>query len=245
MRITQHKEHLLLVDKQIGADCISPVVDHYLSRDFDVIHMADMKLPMITKTNKGEHAKIDLTTKSRKKKMIIVTPEAMPGNSSRRGNSSMHEKRQCFSLKLAKYENEMAKVSDEPIDAIVCCYTEKWIGSLSFADIIHLLNSHSGIIHRGGFSQPWNQGTFMAFITPGIEESLGSGSSYLLMKTLHHIYKIDEDVIWRDPHVFEDKTKRMFGKNADNILDAISKRLMEKISFNNNCARSYEHWAVA
>jgi hypothetical protein len=232
MRITQHKEHLLLVDKQIGGDCISPVVDHYLSRDFDVVHMTDMKLPMITK--------------SRKKKVIIVTPEATLGNSSREGNSSMHEKKQCFSpSKLAKYENEIAKMSKEPIEAIVCCYTEKWIGSLSFADIIHLLNSHSGIIHKGGFSEPWNRRTFMAFITQGIEESLGSGSSYLLMKTLHHIYKIDEDVIWRDPQVFEEKTKRMFGKSADNILDAISRRLMEKISFNNNYARSYEHWAVA
>ena len=247
MGITQHKKHLLFVDKRISVDYIRSVVDHFISHDCEVRHLSDTKLPILTKNKKADHVRIDLASETHSKKnVLIVTPEAALGNSSDGGNTNAQEKKQCFSpSKLAEYENEVDKISIEPIEATICCYTEKWIERLSFAEIIHLLNSHSGIIHKGGLSQQWNQRSFMAFISPGIEESLGNGSSYLLMKTLHHIYKIDEDIIWRDPQVFEEKLKRMFGNTANNILNAISRRLTEKISFNNDYAHMYEHWAVA
>jgi hypothetical protein len=250
MGITQNKKHFLLVDKTLSADCIRPVVDNYYSQGFDVVHVADFKQPILTKNNNGKYLRIDPAAKGHGRKVIIVTPEATLWTSSSRSSPNMNEEKQSFSLsKLAKYENEMCNISNESIEAIVCCYPDKWIKSLTFANIIHLLNLHSGIVQRGCFTQPWNRRIFISIIAEAIDEELGSGSSYLLMKTLHHIYKIDEDIILRKPQIFEDTIKRMFGRRSENILNAISRNFTEKVSFNtninNNYARNREQWAVA
>lgn len=247
MRNTHHSPHFLLVEKQIGAEYIPPVLGHYKSRGFDVVHLIDIKHPTIrTLTSTGEHAKIDLTAKrSNKKTIIIVTPEITLGRSSGRGDSNMHEKKQCVSIsKLAEYENKIDKISNRPVGAVICCYSKKLIENLSFSDTIHLLKLHCGIIHSDWSCQPWNQQSFMAFLTAALDEMLGNGSSYLIMRTLHCIYNVAEEGIWRDPRIFEEKIKRMLGRKSDDILDAFSRKLREEITFNNNYAHSHERWTT-
>jgi hypothetical protein len=246
MRNTQHNAHFLLVEKQNGIECIPSVLGYYQLQGFNIVHLIDVKHPTVrTLTDSGEPAKLDLVAKSRNKKtIIIVTPEIKLGRSSREGDRSMHENNQCVSVaKLADYENEIAKISDRTIGAVICYYSERSIKNLSFSDTIRLLKSHSGIIYSGRVCQPWDQQTFMHFLTSALDEMLGNGSAYLLMRTLHYVYRIAEDDIWRDPQILEEKIKRMFGRKSGEILDALSRRLREEIS-NNGHASNHERWAI-
>ncbi len=61
-------------------------------------------------------------------------------------------------------------------------------------------------------------------IKVALERLLGSETANLVLKTLKHVYKIDEQTIRSNPALFEEKIRRMLGEpTAEIILKALSK----------------------
>ncbi|MDQ3967715.1 MAG: hypothetical protein M3275_04880 [Thermoproteota archaeon] len=85
-----------------------------------------------------------------------------------------------------------------------------------------------------------NQGSFgtnnqnvqrtIDLIEEGLAEAVGKETSALVLKTLKLIYKIDRDKIVSDPETFEEKIRKMLGKEAAApVLRMIAERIKSEI----------------
>jgi hypothetical protein len=134
--------------------------------------------------------------------------------------------------KLIEYEEQVAKHYDGSIQ-VFCCYTKELVDKLPLGYLLRLLAAHQDNAIR---SNSDNQGSFdtnnqnvqkmIDLIEEGLTEGVGKETCALVFKTLKLIYKIDRDKVVLDPEAFEEKIRRILGKEA---ADPILKMIAEKI----------------
>ncbi len=140
--------------------------------------------------------------------------------------------------KLIEYEEQVAKHYDGGVQ-VFCCYTKELIDKLPLGYLLRLLAAHQDTaISNNNYNN--NQGSFgrnnqniprtIDLIEEGLAEALGKETCALVLKTLKLIYKIDRDKIVWDPENFEEKIRRMIGKEtADPVMRIIAERIKTEI----------------
>jgi hypothetical protein len=135
-------------------------------------------------------------------------------------------------LKLIEYEEQVAKHYDGSLQ-VFCCYKKEMIDKLSLGYLLRLLAAHQDTAIGGNNNQvsfgPDIQRT-IDIIEEGLTEALGKETCEIVLRTLKLIYKIDRDKILRNPENFEEKTRRILGKEAaDSVLGIIAERIKREI----------------
>jgi hypothetical protein len=135
--------------------------------------------------------------------------------------------------KLIQYEEQVAKHYDGTLQ-VLCCYTKELVDKLPLGYLLRLVAAHQDNAIRS--SNGNNQESFgtnnqnvqkmTELIEEGLTEGLGKETCALVFKTLKLIYKMDRDKIVSDPETFEEKIRRILGKEA---ADPILKIIAEKI----------------
>ena len=139
--------------------------------------------------------------------------------------------------KLIEYEEQVAKHYDGSLQ-VFCCYKKELIDKLPLGYLLRLLAAHQDTAISSNRNN--NQGSFgtnnqnvqrtIDLIEEGLAEAVGKETSALVLKTLKLIYKIDRDKIVSDPETFEEKIRKMLGKEAaDPVLRMIAERIKGKI----------------
>ena len=139
--------------------------------------------------------------------------------------------------KLIEYEEQVAKHYDGGVQ-VFCCYTKELIDKLPLGYLLRLLAAHQDTAISSNDNN--NQGRFgrnnqnisrtIDLIEEGLTEALGKETCALVMKTLKLIYKIDRNKIVWDPENFEEKIRRMIGKEtADPVMRIIAERIKAEI----------------
>jgi hypothetical protein len=138
--------------------------------------------------------------------------------------------------KLIEYEEQVAKHYDGSLQ-VFCCYKKELIDKLPLGYLLRLLAAHQDTVISRNSN---NQGSFgtnnqnvqrtIDLIEEGLAEAVGKETSTLVLKTLKLIYKIDRDKIVSDPETFEEKIRKMLGKEAaDPVLRMIAERIKSEI----------------
>jgi hypothetical protein len=144
--------------------------------------------------------------------------------------------------KLIEYEEQVAKHYDGGVQ-VFCCYTKELIDKLPLGYLLRLLAAHQDTAissSKNNNNDNDSQGSFgrnsqniprmIDLIEEGLTEALGKETSALVLKTLKLIYKIDRDKIVWDPENFEEKIRRMIGKEtADPVMRIIAERIKNEI----------------
>ena len=144
--------------------------------------------------------------------------------------------------KLIEYEEQVAKHYDATFQ-VFCCYTKELIDKLPLGYLLRLLAAHqdTGISNNNNNNNNNNnQGSFgtnnqnvqrtIDLIEEGLTKALGKETCVLVLKTLKLIYRIDRDKIVWDPESFEEKIRRMLGKEAaQSVLRIIAERIKAEI----------------
>ena len=143
--------------------------------------------------------------------------------------------------KLIEYEEQVAKHYDGSVQ-IFCCYTKELIDKLPLGYLLRLLAAHqdTAISSNDNNKDNNNQGSFgrnnqniprtIDLVEEGLTEAVGKETCALVLKTLELIYKIDRNKIAWDPENFEEKIRRMIGKEtADPVLRIIAERIKAEI----------------
>ncbi len=136
--------------------------------------------------------------------------------------------------KLIEYEEQVAKHYDGSLQ-VFCCYKKEMIDKLPLGYLLRLLAAHQDTAISSN-----NQGSFgtniqniqrtIDIIEEGLTEALGKETCSLVFRKLKLIYKINSDKIVSDPENFEEKTRRILGKDAaDPILRIITERIKREI----------------
>lgn len=139
--------------------------------------------------------------------------------------------------KLIEYEEQVAKHYDGSVQ-VFCCYTKELIDKLPLGYLLRLLVAHQDTAISSNDNN--NQGSFgrnnqniartIDLIEEGLTEALGKETCALVLKTLKLIYKIDRNKIVWDPENFEEKIRRMIGKEtADPVMRIIAERIKAEI----------------
>lgn len=139
--------------------------------------------------------------------------------------------------KLIEYEEQVAKHYDGGVQ-VFCCYTKELIDKLPLGYLLRLLAAHQNTVISNNDNN--NQGSFgrnnqniartIDLIEEGLTEALGKETCALVLKTLKLIYKIDRNKIVWDPENFEEKIRRMIGKeSADHVMRIIAERIKAEI----------------
>lgn len=140
--------------------------------------------------------------------------------------------------KLIEYEEQVAKHYDGGVQ-VFCCYTKELIDKLPLGYLLRLLAAHQDTANSSNDDDD-NQGRFgrnnqnisrtIDLIEEGLTEALGKETCALVLKTLKLIYKIDRNKIVWDPENFEEKIRRMIGKEtADPVMRIIAERIKAEI----------------
>lgn len=119
---------------------------------------------------------------------------------------------------------------------VVCCLFDRLLQDIDLVPLLNLLRNHKITIRPDGEMTPLSDHGVINAISRGIDAILGRGSSFLVMKTLFHIYNIDEVAILREPDVWCAKLTKLCGEyNANLILIAaageIRKLVMQRTPY--------------
>jgi hypothetical protein len=134
--------------------------------------------------------------------------------------------------KLIEYEEQVARHYDGTLQ-VFCCYTKELVDKLPLGYLLRLLAAHQDNAIRSNSDNQRSFGTnnqnvrnMIELIEKGLTEGVGKETCALVFKTLKLIYKMDRDKIVSDPDAFEEKIRRILGKEA---ADPILKMIAEKI----------------
>jgi hypothetical protein len=138
--------------------------------------------------------------------------------------------------KLIEYEEQVAKHYDGTLQ-VFCCYKKELIDKLPLGYLLRLLAAHQNTAINNNNN---NQGSFgrnnqnvqrtIDLIEKGLTEALGKETCELVLKTLKLIYKIDRDKIMSDPESFEEKIRRILGKEAaESVLRIVAEKIKSEI----------------
>jgi hypothetical protein len=129
------------------------------------------------------------------------------------------------------FEEEMTKALPSEV-SLLCWYKRGWLNKFSLAYVIGILAHHKYTIHNNWKYKQWDTNKIIDVISKGIDNNLGEGSSVLLFQTLKSAYKLKQDAIVRKPDVFEERLKRVLGKDDSNsVIDSIFEEIIKEVEF--------------
>ena len=130
-----------------------------------------------------------------------------------------------------EFEEEMTKTLPSEV-SLICWYKRRWLNNFSLAYIISILAHHKYTIHNNWKYKQWDTSTIIDVVSKGIDNNLGEGSSVLLFQTLKSAYKLRRDAIVRKPTVFEERLKRVLGKDdANSVINSIFEEIIKEVEF--------------
>jgi hypothetical protein len=136
------------------------------------------------------------------------------------------------------FEAEMTSALPNNV-GILCWYKIEWLNKLSLSHVISVLADHKYTIHSDWEYKQWNTDKIIDIVSKGIDKNLGEDSSILLFQTLKSAYKLNQDSIVDRPDVFEERLKRVLGKDdANSVINSIFEEIIREVEFgltdNNN-----------
>jgi hypothetical protein len=115
---------------------------------------------------------------------------------------------------------------------VVCCYLQDSLDELQFAQLMSIVNAHQSAVGRiedSEESRKVNSAVMLEAIVDGIEDTLGKGSGKLIMQTMKTVYRINENTVVTNPHLFQEKMQRLLGNSSKAVLESASKRIRETL----------------
>lgn len=137
--------------------------------------------------------------------------------------------------KLLEYEKELqheSKFGSSSVEFICWHNDPKLFERLPFGSLLSILNVHDATIHASWQQRKWDSDTIFGHVRDGIDDVLGSGSAYLIFKTLKMVYRLDpQETISSSPELFEEKVTKILGERTAQrvfrmIADAIRQEMM-------------------
>jgi MEDS: MEthanogen/methylotroph, DcmR Sensory domain len=129
------------------------------------------------------------------------------------------------------FEEEMTRTLPNDV-SLLCWYKRRWLNNFSLGYIISILAHHKYTIHNNWKYKQWDTSKIIEVISKGIDNNLGEGSSVLLFQTLKSAYKLKQEVIVRKPNVFEERLKRVLGKDdANSVINSIFEEIIKEVEF--------------
>lgn len=115
---------------------------------------------------------------------------------------------------------------------VICCYLRESLDELQFAQLMSIVNAHQSAVGRiedKEESRRMNSAIMLEAIVDGIEDTLGEGSGKLIMQTMKTVYRIHENTIVTNPHLFQEKMQRLLGNSSRAVLESASKKIKETL----------------
>jgi hypothetical protein len=106
--------------------------------------------------------------------------------------------------------------------------------------MIQILDCHEFIAYQGGARVQWHPYMILELITRAIDDTLGPGSSNLILKTLELVYHFDTNKILLQPEEFEDKLRKILGIAAEAIMDQLRTEIVNELSYLHGPAKELE-----
>jgi hypothetical protein len=127
-----------------------------------------------------------------------------------------------------------ASVGDQFSNSVVvCCVFDRFVQSLDLASLLILMKYHALAVRHDDKIIPLSDPDVIDTIRKGMGV-LGVGSSTLILKTLQHVYNIDERAILQEPFIWCNVLKKICGEDSANlILNAIAEE-MRKLMMQGN-----------
>jgi hypothetical protein len=113
----------------------------------------------------------------------------------------------------------------------ICFYTLDVLMALPLSRVIEIIRLHDFTLHRGLVYSVWTSRMILDIIKQSLDSTLGDSGAFVTLKSLKLIYKIDDNDILVNPHLFEGTIRRMFGKAAEDFLETIKKDLLQRTLF--------------
>jgi hypothetical protein len=115
---------------------------------------------------------------------------------------------------------------------LLCWYKKKWLNNLSLSYIVSFLAHHKYTIHSDWKYKQWDTNKIIDVVSKGIDNNLGEGSAVLLFQTLKSAYKLKQDTIVSKPDLFEERLKRVLGKDdANSVINSIFEEIIKEARF--------------
>ncbi len=140
--------------------------------------------------------------------------------------------------KFLEFEHTLGKEFDGDFH-MICWYRRKWLQSLSFPQLVRLIDTHHRSVHSNVQFQTWNTDRTIEVISEGLNKAIGQDhASDIILETMRRRFNLDRSTIISSPELFEDTLKRMSPDSAKPIIDTINADFANKLSFDTSLATS-------
>jgi hypothetical protein len=140
--------------------------------------------------------------------------------------------------KFLEFEHTLGKEFDGDFH-MICWYRRKWLQSLSFSQLVHLIDVHNRTVHSNVQFQTWNADRTIEVISEGLDKAIEQDhASDIILETMRRRFNLDRSTIISSPDLFEDTLKRMSPDSADSIIDTINADFAKKLSFDTSLGTS-------
>jgi hypothetical protein len=146
--------------------------------------------------------------------------------------------------KFLKFEDSLGKKFDDNFQ-MICWYRKKWIETLSFPQLVLLLQVHNRTIHNSIKFQAWDADGIVSIISEGINKAVGQDhASHIIFETMQRRFNLDKSMIISTPNHFADTLGRMSPDSAETIMYAVMEEFKNRLSFDNYDAETKKKSAI-
>jgi hypothetical protein len=117
---------------------------------------------------------------------------------------------------IMKFENSVSKRFSDCI--VVCSVFDRLMQSLDFIPLMSFVKYHDLAVRHDGKIISLSQIDIINAVKTAMDAILNEGSSTLILKTLQHVYNLDEEAILREPDVWCTKLKKVCGEHTANLM---------------------------
>jgi hypothetical protein len=140
--------------------------------------------------------------------------------------------------KFLEFEHTLGKEFDGDFH-MICWYKRKWLQSLSFPQLVRLIDTHHRSVHSNVQFQTWNTDRTIEVISEGLNKAIEQDhASDIILETMRRRFNLDRSTIISSPELFEDTLKRMSPDSAKPIIDTINADFANKLSFDTSLETS-------
>ncbi len=135
--------------------------------------------------------------------------------------------------KFLKFENSLGEKFDDNFQ-MICWYRKKWIETLSFPQLVLLLQVHNRTIHNNAEFQAWDADGIVRIISEGINKAVGQDhASDIIFETMQRRFNLDKSMIISSANHFADTLGRMSPDSTETLLYAVMEEFKNRLSFDN------------
>jgi hypothetical protein len=223
----RRKQNTYATVRKISRHIGSNKIKRYLQRgllnitDPDIIFPADASIKRLLHSMNSYVENLETKTpKNIERKVLFNTP------------SNFFQTKQFD--KFLEFEHAIGKEFADDFH-MICWYRRKWLQSLSFSQLVHLIDAHLRTVHSNVQFQTWNTDRTIEVISEGLNKATEQDhASDIILETMRRRFNLDRSTIISSPDLFEDTLKRMSPDSAKSIIDTINADFANKLSFDTN-----------